>query len=273
MKKQMALIVISLFMLTGCITTLKQAYYLNKAYDHNAPLPVLSLEDPKFNMESALKVQKAYIKKRLMRDFTAGYKAELTSEKSNKAFGSKGPITAMLFESGRNSGMSTIWSSDLHNPKIELEIGFIVKEPISKPLDKISELQKKIDSIVPVIEITDFSFTDMNALTIEDVVAGNAGSAQFIVGVERPWEDIDINTVSVFLTRKKKIINRGIATDAFGDQMKACLWLINQLVSQKFPIEPGNILITGNLGQILPARSGAYMADFQSLGRIYFQVH
>lgn len=257
-------------LLSGCFTSDKQAVSLTEAFTSKQPFPVLSKQYPGFNMLSALQVQRAFVETRIKKDFIAGFKAEFRSSESQEIYSE--PVTAVLFESGKYSTSSTVLSSELLNPKIEVEIGFVIKEPIIEPLTKVSELRGKIEAIVPVIEIPDISFTDMTSLTAEDMVAANAGSAGFIVGVERAWADLDLDDIAILLIHKGRIVSRGTGSDVPGGQAEACLRLINATIAKGYAIEPEHILITGALGKTLPASSGAYTADFRSLGKIYFQI-
>jgi 2-keto-4-pentenoate hydratase len=44
------------------------------------------------------------------------------------------------------------------------------------------------------------------------------------------------------------------------------------MIEQGWPIEPGNILLTGALGKMLPGKPGKYVADYGSFGKIIFEV-
>ena len=52
----------------------------------------------------------------------------------------------------------------------------------------------------------------------------------------------------------------------------SALWLVNNMVEQGWEIEPGQVLLTGVLGEIVPGNPGNYIADFGKLGRISFEV-
>lgn len=69
-----------------------------------------------------------------------------------------------------------------------------------------------------------------------------------------------------------RLINRGKATDTMGDQWKALLWIVNTTLSNGWEIKPGQILITGVLGNMVPGKNGKYVADFGGIGNISFEV-
>jgi 2-keto-4-pentenoate hydratase len=48
--------------------------------------------------------------------------------------------------------------------------------------------------------------------------------------------------------------------------------LINTVVQQGWKIEPGQILITGALPKAIPGKPGKYVADFEKLGKISFEI-
>jgi 2-keto-4-pentenoate hydratase len=74
------------------------------------------------------------------------------------------------------------------------------------------------------------------------------------------------------LKRNGEAINRGKGTDALGGQWKAALRLVNTMVKQGWKIEPGQIIITGALGRMVPGKPGNYIADYGPLGTITFKI-
>jgi 2-keto-4-pentenoate hydratase len=67
--------------------------------------------------------------------------------------------------------------------------------------------------------------------------------------------------------------NAGIASGSvMEDQWQALRWLINQTVSLGYTIKAGQLLMTGLIGGIHPARPGAHLADFGAAGCIAFEI-
>ena len=248
------------------------ANLLINAYKDNKPLPIISDRCPHIDQVAAYKIQKKFVQQRLENDTVAGFKAGLTSIKSQNKFGTETPVAGVLLASGLNKGSPDVDIKNFIMPMIETEIGFIIGKPINKPVLEINMLIDKIEAVVPVIEIPDIGFEDTKRVKGVDIIASNVASTDFILGNAKTFSNIDINEISVTLFSNGNVINRGVATDAMGNQLKALLWLVNEIVKHGWVVEPGQIMITGALGKIIPGKQGKYSADFGILGNISFNM-
>jgi len=248
------------------------AEILINAHKENRFIPVLSDRYPELDVESAYLVQKSYVQRRLENDRTAGFKAGLTSETTQKRFGVNFSVLGVLLSSGKKVSGSIIESSSFKLPIIETEVGFVVEKTISHPLKDVSELRDHIHSIMPVVELPDLGFQDLKNVKAVDIIASNVSASEFIVGQENELKKTDLDKTTVTLTRDGKVVNQGKGSDTLGGQWKTALWLVNAVVKQGWKIEPGQILITGALGTMIPAKKGRYVADYESLGKVWFEV-
>lgn len=245
---------------------------LIKAHNENQKIPVLSIQYPELDVKTAYMVQKAYVKQRLTKDKIAGFKAGLTAEVSWKRFGLNGPAAGVLFASGKRKGNCIIDKTAFKTLMMEIEIGFIIGKSIHHPLKDTAELKDHTWEVVPVIELPELGFTDMQKLKGPDIIATNIGAAMFIVGEKQKINNLDINALQVTLKRNGEVVNQGKGTDALAGQWKAALWLVNTMVKQGWKIEAGHIIITGALGRMVPGKPGNYTADYGSLGTITFKI-
>jgi len=248
------------------------AEILIKAHHKGQKIPVLSIQYPALDVKTAYQVQNAYVKQRLTKDSIAGFKAGLTTEVSWKRFGLKGPAAGVLFASGKRKTDSIIDQTTFKTLMMEIEIGFVIGKSIHLPLKDTAELKDHTWEVVPVIELPELGFIDMQKLKGPDIIAANIGSAQFIVGEKQKINNLDLNALQVTLKRNGEVINRGKGTDALTGQWKAALWLVNTMVKQGWKIEPGHIIITGALGRMVPGKPGNYIADYGPLGTITFKI-
>ena len=243
---------------------------LMKAHEAKQKIPVVSAHNPNLDVKGAYRVQKAYVEQRLSRDQIAGFKAGLCTKAAQKSFGLYAPAAGVLFASGKNTVSPIIEKSAFKRLLVETEIGFMVAKPITQPLKDVSELYGYIQTVMPVIELPDVGFAGKPRGV--DIIAGNVASAQFIAGKEREFRGIDLNSIFVTLTLDGEVVNIGRGTDSMEDQWKAALWLINNIVEQGWKIEPGQIFITGALPKAIPGKPGKYVADFERLGKISFEI-
>ena len=243
---------------------------LMKAHKTDQKIPVLTTQKPNLDVKTAYRVQKAYVDQRLAQDQIAGFKAGFCTEAAQKKFGLNAPAAGVLFASGKKMGFPLIEKSAFKNLLVETEMGFLMGKSITQPLKDISELNEYIRGVMPVIELPDAGFAEKASGV--DIIAANVASAKFIAGKEREFKGLDLNNIFVNLYFEGQEVNKGKGADAMGDQWKAALWLINTIVQQGWNIEPGQILITGALPKAIPGKPGKYVADFEKLGKISFEI-
>ncbi len=277
MKKKITRLLLVAFVLgsilEGCADLSEKSGASIAAYDSGKPIPVLSDDAPELDVATAYRIQKRYVSERLKQDKIGGFKGGLTSKAAMEKFGVYSPLVGVLFESGRHLGPTTIKSADFKKPMIETEIGFIVAESIATPVADFSELRPKIKAIAPVIEIPDLGFSDMKRLKGVDIIAANVASAQYIIGSMRSFELEALNDIAVVLKKDGETVNRGKGSDTLGDQKTAVVWLANSIVEQGYQILPGQVLITGAMGIIVPGEKGLYVADYgNDLGKLSFGI-
>jgi len=239
------------------------------AHAKGEPIPNLSRE-ASIDMSAAYQIQAAYVKGRLAKDAVAGFKAGLTSSEAQAHFGINRPIFGVLFKSGNYSQNSTISLKKYHYLMVETELGFITQKPIKQTVNSVAELKSYIGQIVPVIELPDVGFA-LQPVNASDLVAGNTGSMGYIFNGNINWYGQDVNSLAVSLLHDGVIVNQGQGEDALGDQWEALRWLVNQVLAHGWSIEKGHLLITGALGEMVPAKPGNYRAQFNDGAVIEFK--
>lgn len=248
------------------------ATLLLEAHEQGRKIPLVSQSRTNLGVEEAYEVQREYIKLRLRSDRIAGFKAGLTSKAAQQRFAVDTPLSGVLFASGKLSNHGVLYRLAFEQPMLEIEIGFVAGQSISKPLGNDSQLRTRIRGFVPVVEVPDVGFTNTKKLKGVDIIAANVSAAQFIVGQESTWNGVDLNKIAVTLERDGKVVNRGRGSDALGDQWHAALWLVNATVEQGWTIEAGSVLITGALGKLIPAAAGKYVAHYSTGGTLRFEI-
>ncbi len=267
------LIVAAMLVAVGCANLSEKSDALIAAHRAGRPIPVLSVDDPGIDSKTAYEIQKLYVAERLKSDGIGGFKGGLTSKATMEKFGVDSAVTGVLFESGRHEGHSVIKAASFRMPMIETEIGYVVGERIDSPVRNFAELTPRIKGVVPAIELPDLGFADMKQLKGVDIIAANVASAQYIVGMEHALVPDTLDDISVSLRKDGETLSDGKGSDALGGQGKAVVWLVNSIVAQGYSIEPGQVLITGALGKLVPGKKGVYIADFgEALGKLFFNI-
>lgn len=271
--RALGVFVIVVSTLTACISLQQRAARsMFEAWRSNAPLPLAHSIDETLTIESAYQIQREYVLRRQPFDKPAGFKAGLTSPGSQARFGAKDPIAGVLIVPPLRSP-ATVRLSELRGLNIETEVALRIGRSISKRVGDIDELQKYIDGVAPAIELPNLDYAGTPAqLTVPDIVASNVGAAQFVVGEFVPPESRNPNDAAPRLTCAEKEVNAGNARDALGDQWAAALWLINTMIDRGWTFEPGQILMTGALGRMVPAQPGHCVASYGGWGTLEVTV-
>ena len=276
MMKGMAIILLFIFFFIstgqGTENVDVMAMRVYNAYLNNDSLPVLSLLNPDLTVLSAYSVQQSYVERRLKDDKIIGFKAGLTNKNSQNRFNVNMPVSGVLFASGKREAREGIDLKPGEQLMIETEIGLVVGKLIDRPITEISQLKKRIRSVVAAIEIPDLRFENMLELKGEDIIANNVSAYACILGETENHINHDLKKISLSLWREGELINKGYGSDVLGDPWQAALWLVNNTLSQGWVLEPGQVLLTGSMGKMLPAIRGKYVADFDKLGRISFDI-
>ncbi|HET7289023.1 MAG TPA: fumarylacetoacetate hydrolase family protein, partial [Thermodesulfobacteriota bacterium] len=255
-----SLILALLFVSVTAAAVKKEAEVIFEAEREKEPIPLLTENYPGLTLERAYEIQSEYVILKLGGDTIAGYKAGLTSKGAQAKFGVSTPVSGVLFSSGKHVSPASIDGSKYRSPVIETEIGFVVGKPIREKIADTGQLLEHIGAVLPVVEIPETGFADMEKIKAEDIIATNVGSSIFIAGVEEPLGAVDPDDITVALVSGDKTLNRGVGPDAMGDQLQALRWLVNSVVEHGRTIDTGSILITGSLGKVVPASLGRYEA-------------
>ncbi|NIP39210.1 MAG: hypothetical protein GWO07_11335 [Candidatus Dadabacteria bacterium] len=247
-----------------------------RANRHNLHFPHISKDYTFVDLDSSYAIQKAYTEIKLRDDKISGYKTALTSKQAQGKYSALEPLSGVLFESGKTYSPSNIKLSDSRITLIETELGFLVDKDIIQtielPIESQQSISNFISTVVPIIELPDIGFKELDGITAVDIISTNAGAKQFIVGRKNLIENTDINNNKIKLFRDGKLINSASSSEVMEGQISALIWLINDVISRGYEIKSGHILITGSVGKLSRATEGLYMGDFGKLGRIYFEI-
>jgi 2-keto-4-pentenoate hydratase len=260
------------FVLCACVSLQQRtADEIFIAWQAQSALPLAHRIDETLTIESAYRVQHAFVQRRLDGAQPAGFKGGLTSPAAQARFGASGPIAGVLIV-GPSQTPATLQLSKLRGLNIETEVGMRVGRAITQKLRDIDDLRQHIDGIGPAVELPNLDYETPAQLTTPDIVASNVAAAYFLVGEFVPASQRDPNAANPRLACDGKEVNVGQAREALGDQWQAALWLVNTMIEQGWRIEPGQILMTGALGRMIPARPGHCRADYGDWGYIEVDI-
>jgi len=234
-------------------------------------LPTAKLSD--LNEDKAYALQKKLTETLVSKgQAISGFKAGLTSEALQKKFGVNAPLLGPLFKPGALGPDAVVDTKDFVRLFVENEIGYIPGVKIDKAVADVEALKKMIKEVCPAVELPDLRFDDLKNLKGTDIIVDAVSSAKYIVGKPVPTISVDVREVTVTLKRDGEVVNQGKAADALGDQWKALLWLVNGTIARGYVIEPGQVLITGAMGNMIPGKPGSYQGDWGKLGKMSWTI-
>ncbi len=222
-------------------------------------------------IEGAYAIQHAVISELLKQSPVAGFKAGLTDAAGRLRFGAADSISGALFASGRLGSRATVQLDADDQLMIELEVGYVLGRAVTKPLAATDDPFEYVAEVIAAVELPNLNFVAPPALA--DVIASNVSAQQFIVGARRPvLSALILDDLRVRLARDDVQIAEGVGRTAQGGQRNALRWLINSRLAQGDTLVPGQLLITGALAGMIPAKPGHYRAVFGALGIVEFTV-
>ncbi len=268
-----AIVLCACITLSACVSQQQRvATAVIEAGRRSEALPLPHLIDETLTIEAAYGVQKRIVLSKLEGAQPGGFKAGLTSPQSRARFRANAPVAGVLAREGLLPRDATLRLSDLRGLNIETEVAMRISKPIRTRIDAAAELKHHIDGIAPAVELPNLYYTSPEQIGALDIIATNVAAAAYIVGDFVSPLARDPNETQPRLSCNGKEVNRGDARDALGDQWEAARWLVNTMLDQGWSLEPGQILLTGALGRMIPASVGNCSAEFGSWGTISFHV-
>lgn len=259
----------------------KQALRHHEAEFNRQQIEAVTLTHPDMNIEDAYKIQSAWmaIKKAEGRT-VVGHKIGLTSRAMQKSMNITEPdygtiLDDMVFEEG-----TEIDSSAFLDPRIEVELAFILKKPLSGKNISIIDVLNATDYVIPALElIAARSFrVDPNTgykRTVKDTISDNAANAGIILGgLPVKPDSVDLRWIGAMMSRNGIIEESGVSGAVLNHPAKGISWLAQKYAQHNISLEAGQIILAGSFTRPVPVRSGdTFCVDYGKLGTVscYFK--
>lgn len=241
------------------------------------PLPHISARYPDFNPDKAYLVQKVVVNrlKDMYKSNVCGFKAAFTDPVSQKNFSMTEPAYGVLLNhmvlEEKGSPLNITVTKKAIRPMLEVEIGFVIKKNIDRPIKDLKELKSYIKSAFIAVEIPDIRF-DLKGLKGSDLIADDAGTFLTIKGKEFDPFKLDLSNVQAKLYKDGKVVSLGSGKNVLGNPLNSLLWVVNKAVSLGEKVKEGDIIITGTMTKMVPAQPGSYVALLEGVGSLKFNI-
>ena len=236
----------------------------------------LTLTYPDMTMDDAYAVQRAWVDRKVADgDRITGYKIGLTSRAMQNAMNITTPDFGVLLESMYFANNSTVVAADFCDPRIEVELAFVMKKPLFGNDVSIEQVLDATDYVVPSLELIaarSFRTDPESGYTrkVFDTIADNAANAGYIVGDERfSPEDIDLRWSGAILYVNGEVEETGLAAGVQDHPAKGICWVCKRFANHGVGLEPGQLVLSGSFTRPVVAKAGDVMhCDYGPLGSI-----
>lgn len=249
---------------------------LDAAEAARTPLRQFSLRFPDMTIEDGYRIAREWVRlKKASGRQAIGRKIGLTSRAMQLSAGITEPdygtlLDDMAFEEG-----SDIPLDRFINPKVEVELAFILARPVTGPGITTRDIMAATEFVVPAVEIIDSRVQAVDSETgstrkIQDTIADNAANAGIVLGGRpiRP-DAIDLRWAGAILSRNAVIEETGIAAGVLNHPARGVAWLANKLAAWGEGLEAGEILLGGSFTRpVVVSRGDVISADYGRLGTI-----
>ncbi len=231
---------------------------------------------PRMDMEDAYAIQSAWVARKIASgDRVIGYKIGLTSRAMQRAMKIDTPDFGVLLQSMRFENRSTIPAGRFTDPRIEVELAFVLKKTLSGDALTVDQVLDATDYIVPSLELIaarSFRVDPKTGYTrtVMDTIADNAGNGAIIVGEQRfRPNEIDLRWSAGILYKNGIVEETGVAAAVLDHPANGICWVAKRFAPHGVALEPGQIILSGSFTAPVPVKAGDFVrADYGKLGVI-----
>ncbi len=198
-----------------------------------------------------------------------GRKIGLTSKAMQEATGITEPDYGVMFDDTVYLSGAEIPVDLFSNVRVEVELAFVLKEPLEGPDCTLEDALRAIDYAVPALEVLN-SHIELEGRTIVDTISDNAAYGAMVLGTthKRP-DEIDLRWVPALLYRNDEITETGVAAGVLDHPATGVAWLANKFAQHGDRLEAGEIILAGSFTRPMwVSRGDDVRCDFGPMGII-----
>lgn len=229
-----------------------------RCFKDNSQIPLLNAAYPELEVQDSYRIQE-----RVVASFLAegrkikGYKIGLTSKAMQELAGSSEPdYSAMLDDMFIDEG-AVLARADWSDPLVEIELAFVMKEPLQGPGVNVADVIRATDFVLPAIELVDFRVARMPGMDVRDTIADLAAVGGVVLGGNPiSLRDIDVRKVQGSLVINGEVREQGVSSAVLGNPLTAVAWLANKMSEFDVTFQPGDVILSGSFVRALPVQAG-----------------
>jgi 2-oxo-hept-3-ene-1,7-dioate hydratase len=249
---------------------------LDAAEKSGAQIGHFSREHPEMTVDDGYLVQRAWVANKIAGGRKLiGHKIGLTSRAMQRSSNINEPDYGALLDDMLFANNADIPMNRFIEPRVEVELAFILKHRLSGPNCTIFDVMNATDYIVPAIEIIDARIRRVDPETgatrkVFDTISDNAANAGLVMGGNPVRPDaVDLRWISALIHKNSVIEESGVAAAVLGHPAMGVAWLANKLAPWDETLEPGEIILGGSFTAPVFASAGdSFHVDYGPLGSI-----
>ena len=186
-----------------------------------------------------------------------------------QATGITEPDYGVMFDDTVWENGSVIPFDGYSNVRIEVELAFVLSEPLVGPHCTVFDVLRATEYVTPALEILN-SHIELEGRTIVDTIADNAAYGGIVLG-GRPMapDQLDLRWVSALLYRNETIEETGVAAGVLGHPAAGVAWLADKLHQHGAHLGAGEIILAGSFTRpVWVSRGDSILCDYGPLGTI-----
>lgn len=252
------------------------AEQLYEAERNRAQISPLTLRHPDMDMADAYAIQEAWVNRKIAdgRKLT-GYKIGLTSRAMQMAMKIDTPDFGVLLDDMAYQSGDEIKANDFTDPRIEVELAFVLGEPLSGEDVTVDDVLHATDYVVPALELIaarSFRVDPETGYTrnVFDTIADNAANAGYILSDQKiDPREIDLCWAGAMLYLNGEVEETGLAGGIMGHPAHGIRWVCKRFAAHGIGLEPGQVVLAGSFTRPVVVTPGdEILADYGPLGKI-----
>ena len=232
--------------------------------------PVAQL-DESLTLDEAYEVQARLLARRYSRgERRIGIKMGFTSRAKMAQMGVSDLIWGRLTDRMLHASGDTISRRAFVHPRVEPEIAFRLKAPLSGTVDRATALAA-IESVAAAVEIIDSRYRNFK-FSLTDVVADNSSSSALVVG---KWVEptFDLGDLAMELAIDGEVRQAGSSAAILGHPLESLVNAARLVADRGESLEPGDIVMAGAATAAEALAPGQHVrARVDRLGHVDFRV-
>lgn len=217
------------------------------------PIDVLSVRRPKMSLETAYRVQRAAVGRRISGGArVVGHKAGVTSQAMQEQMGVDEPDSGVLLDDMVLPAGSTLARAGLMQPRVEAEIAFRLGCDLAGPSVSVGDARAAVDKMCLALEVIDTRFATWR-ITVADSIADNASCARVVTGPMVPLRaDMDPAAEQLVVSVNGTTVATGEGRAVLGDPLRVLVWLAGRLHRSGDRLRAGQLVLAGAVHASLP---------------------